>query len=248
MTSKWNHEDIKLHLEEFYNVYNNRPIKDNSGGMKSPHMFPAWYVLKKIQPKCIIESGVWKGLGTWLFEQACPNLEKIYSIDPSPHFRNYTSSKAEYQKNDFLDTDWSSLNKNETLVFFDDHQDCLPRIKKCLELGFKNIIVEDNYPYQQGDCYTPKKILSKRNYCIDKDGYKETHSHKEEDYNFLEKNIENYQELPPIFKPDLTRWGDSWDENYPTPDALLKEISKHEYSVFWKEKLDYTWICYIKLK
>ena len=52
MTSKWNHEDIKLHLEEFYNVYSNRPIKDNSGGMKSPHMFPAWYVLKKIQPKC----------------------------------------------------------------------------------------------------------------------------------------------------------------------------------------------------
>ena len=53
-----------------------------------------------------------------------------------------------------------------------------------------NIIVEDNYPYQQGDCYTPKKILSKRNYCIDKDGYKETHPYKEEDYNFLEKNIE----------------------------------------------------------
>ena len=51
MTSKWNHEDIKLHLEEFYNVYSNRPIKDNSGGMKSPHMFPAWYVLKKNSTK-----------------------------------------------------------------------------------------------------------------------------------------------------------------------------------------------------
>ena len=53
----------------------------------------------------------------------------------------------------------------------------------------------------------PKKILSKRDYCIDKDGYKETYPHKEEDYNFLEKNIESYQEMPPIFKPNLTRWG-----------------------------------------
>ena len=54
--------------------------------------------------------------------------------------------------------------------------------------------------------------------------------------------------MPPLFKPDLTRWGDSWDENYPTPDSLLKETSKHDYPVFWEERFDYTWISYIKLK
>jgi len=244
---KWDRKNLLDAIKEFSELYESRPIKDNNGGMKSAHMFPAWFIVQQMKPKYLIESGVWKGLGTWFFEKASPKT-KIISIDPEPRFRVYTSPNSTHQTEDFLKTDWSHLSKDDTLIFFDDHQDCLPRIKKCLQLGFKNIIVEDNYPYQQGDCYTPKKILSKLNYCIDKGGCKEIYPHKEEDYNFLEKNIENYQEMPPFFKPDLTRWGDSWDENYPTPDSLLKETSKHDYPVFWEERFDYTWICYIKLK
>ena len=56
-----------------------------------------------------------------------------------------------------------------------------------------------------------------------------------------------YQEMPPIFKAETTRWDDAWDDKYPTPDPLLLTGDKDEYPLFFEEKKDYTWICYIEL-
>jgi len=246
---KWSNEEFLSLLEEFKYLYNERIIRDNTGGMKSHHMFPAWFVVKKLKPKVLIESGVWKGLGTWFFEKASPET-RIISIDPEPKFRVYKSEKVHYQTEDFLETDWGFLNPKETLVFFDDHQNCIPRIKRCRELGFKKVIIEDNYPPQQGDCYSPKKILSNENFVIDVNGYKTWYQKSDIDYEFLKDNIDIYQEMPPIFKSDVTRWGDPWDDKYPTPDPLLEMTPENmeKYKEFFDERFDYTWICYMELK
>jgi len=246
--TRWSREDLINHLPEFANLYSQRPISDNNGGMKSPHMFPAWFIVKKLKPKFLIESGVWKGLGTWFFEQASPE-SKIISIDPEPRYRVYTSKNAIYNTEDFLDIDWSWItSSNDVLVFFDDHQNCLPRIKRCKELNFNKIIVEDNYPFQQGDCYTPKKILSNKNYIIDVAGQRRLYEKNDEDFNLLESLLSVYQEMPPIFKDDVTRWGSPWDDEYPTPEPLLQHFASLLYPEFYKEKLDYTWICYMEIK
>ena len=115
-------------IDEFHQLYQTRPIKDNNGGMKSGHMFPSWFVIKILQPKYIIESGVWKGLGTWFFEKASPN-SKIISIDPNPNFRVYTSKKVDYRTTDFTLNSWNDIDIEDTLVFLDDHQNSLERIK-----------------------------------------------------------------------------------------------------------------------
>lgn len=244
---KWDRTELLAYVDEFYDLYNKRPIKDNDGGMKSPHMFSAWYAMKKLKPKCIIESGVWKGLGTWFFEKASPE-SKIISIDPYPSFRVYTSPNVEYITTDFLSFDWSRLSKDDTLIFFDDHQNFLERLKHSQILGFTTVMTEDNYPYQQGDCYTPKKILSNRDYVIDLGGNRSWYEKNNEDLKYFEDNVEIYQEMPPLFKSDFTRWGDPWDENYPTPLELI-DIKDHEkYPIFFNEKKDYTWICYLELK
>ena len=52
--NKWDRDDMLNHLGEFNKLYESRPIKDNNGGMKSGHMFPAWYVVKKLKPKYLI--------------------------------------------------------------------------------------------------------------------------------------------------------------------------------------------------
>jgi hypothetical protein len=187
------------------------------------------------------------GLGTWFFEQASSET-KIISIDPAPNFREYTSPKVTYQTLDFLKTDWSLIPKDDCLIFFDDHQNFLERLKHAQSLGFKKIMTEDNYPYQQGDCYTPKKILANTKYVIDLAGKKTWYEKNDSDMDFFKKNISSYQEMPPIFKDDFTRWGDAWDDKYPTPEPLLKTENKNEYSVFFSERKDYTWICYIELK
>ena len=73
-------DNLKESLDEFYSLYEKRPINDNHGGMTSSHLFNTWYALRKLKPKLVIESGVWKGLGTWVIEQALPEA-KIISID-----------------------------------------------------------------------------------------------------------------------------------------------------------------------
>jgi hypothetical protein len=47
-----------------------------------------------------------------------------------------------------------------SLVFFDDHQNAYKRLQQCKWFGFKHIIFEDNYPPSQGDCYSLKKAFS----------------------------------------------------------------------------------------
>ena len=94
------HDDIKLYLDEFLEAYNDRPIKDNQGGMASPHCFATWCMLKKISPNFVIESGVFKGQGTWLIEKALPGV-KLFSIEPWLNRIEYTSNQAKYLSSDF---------------------------------------------------------------------------------------------------------------------------------------------------
>lgn len=243
----WNKDDMKLYLEEFYKLYVNRPIKNNDGGMKSPHMFPAWYIIKKLQPEYIIESGVWKGLGTWFFEQASPK-SKIISLDPNPIYRVYTSPKVMYMTNDFSTIDFSKIvDIDNTFVFFDDHQNALDRLDQSIKHGFKKMVFEDNYPFDQGDCYSIKKVLSGKNFCIDNAGNRQYFEANLNDKKFVEDVIDIYQEMPPLHKEVYTRWKNFWAD-YDTPDQILSKEELVNYPEFNGELLDYTWICYLELK
>lgn len=66
----WTREEIIDSLDEFSAIYADRPIQDNKGGMKAPHMFAVWFMTRKLSPDLIVESGIWRGQSTWLLEQA----------------------------------------------------------------------------------------------------------------------------------------------------------------------------------
>lgn len=154
-------KDIINYLDEFCELYKKRPIRDNSGGTKFPHMFGLFYILKKLNPKFVIESGVWKGQSTWLIEKTLPKA-KIFAIDVKLNKREYISKSKNvvYSNTDFKFLDLGKFNKKKTVVFFDDHQNFFERISQCYFYGFKNIIFDDNYPPEEGDCYSFKKIFS----------------------------------------------------------------------------------------
>ena len=46
------------------------------------HQFGLWCIMRFLKPKHIIESGVFRGLGTWIMRQAAPSAQ-IIVIDPS---------------------------------------------------------------------------------------------------------------------------------------------------------------------
>jgi hypothetical protein len=155
----WSRSEMLDCLAEFADLYAKRPIQDNLGGMKSPHMFMSWFAMKKLQPRYIVESGVWRGQGTWLFEQACPEAE-LHCIEITPGHIRYRSSRARYYNHDFTTIDWSHLSADKTVLFFDDHQNAFERTKAVRTLGFKHLLFEDNYPANYGDVYSLKMVFA----------------------------------------------------------------------------------------
>lgn len=237
--------EIKKTYDEFKIIYKNRPIKKNDGGMKIPQAFGLWYFLKKLKPKLVLESGVWKGQSTWLIENACTDCE-IFSIDINLSRLEYKSQRAKYFDIDFQYIDFTAFNLEDAICFFDDHQNALTRLQQMHWKGFKKAIFDDNYPVKQGDCYSIKKILSGCGFSSDNNTCSETvtpnFTHKRE----LLNNVKSYYEFPPLFKEKNTRWGDLWDDiNYPTQKAILDCEYEDE---FRGESKDYNWICYVELK
>ena len=230
----WSSEEMISHLEEFSELYKSRPIKDNQGGQLSAQLFYSWFVAKKLQPKFIIESGVWKGQGTWAFENASPN-SKIICLDPYPIYnQGYTSKSATYIHNDFFNINWEGIDKENTLCFFDDHQNALQRLIACKNLGFKKIMFEDNYPPGQGDCFSLKKLFEENNQEV-QDAAKQ-----------VIPFIKIYQEMPPIFDLTINRWNLPWN-TYRSNEALLKNPSNNFEKMYKDEMYQYTWINYVEI-
>ena len=78
-TVPWTPDEMRAKLEEFAGLYETRPIEDNSGGMSSTHCFLFWFVLQRLKPKVVVESGVWRGQGTWFITGRDETLASLAS-------------------------------------------------------------------------------------------------------------------------------------------------------------------------
>jgi hypothetical protein len=254
----WSHDEMKNKLQEFSSIYSKRPIQDNGGGMSSSHLFLFWFILQHLKPRVVIESGVWKGQGTWLIEQACPDAD-IHCIDIDWSNLEYKSERANYLNTDISNHDWSALDKDKTLVFFDDHIDAIKRCRMCVEHGFKHVIFEDNYPPKRGDCYSLQEVFLNAGHWANPRlrakisrmlGKLQDHeiSPNTEDSTYMRSIVDVYDVMPPIFKLEQTRWGDVWDDRFPTPEPLLKEVSTNWQKTYFDEAKWYTWLCYLRLR
>lgn len=261
----WNREDIKRSIPEFIEVYEGRPIKDNHYGMGIIHMFATWFIVNQLRPKCIVESGVLKGQGTWLLEQSAPGAQLI-CIEPVQERIEYRAENAKYLVEDFSQHNWDELDRENTLLFFDDHQNAFERLKLIDKLGFRNVIFEDNYSIRHGDCYSlkqvlmgggfdpPKKYYGRRDKYLKKVkrlinrkwvGYVPPNT---EDRKYVQKTLQLYYEFPPVFKLEKTRWGDDWtDDIFPTQPPLYDTVDDQCLQPFYDTAAGYTWICYCQL-
>lgn len=256
----WSVDGLRRLIGEFSEIYKARPIPDNQGGMRAPHMFATFATLRAVKPQVVIESGVWKGAGTWLIEQAVPDAQ-IIAIDPNWANLAYRSDDVEYSSLDFNDHDWSGLPSN-SLAFFDDHQDALRRLQQCLWHGLGTAIFEDNYPPGRGDCYslkkafshagfspeTPNSVTARLRALVRRTSLQPTVPPGDMHHSSLLRNIVTYAEFPPVVRPRETRWGDAWDDDaYPTPPALFKFSDPAVPEVFREESMHYTWLAFVRL-
>jgi hypothetical protein len=262
----WTDSDLRAAFPEFCELYKARPLRNNDGGMKIPHAFVAWFVLRRLQPRLVLESGVWKGQGTWLIEQACPDA-RVVCLDIDLSRLKYRSQRAEYHEKDFSVVDFTAVDKADSLCFFDDHQNALLRLQQMAWKGFRRAMFEDNYPERRGDCYSLKKAFAGRGFQREQrwpasltewaahllmsfKAWKRCHdvippndAHRYE----LKNALSVYYEAPPLVRTKTTRWGDSWDDDvYPTKAPLFE--GENLAGIGAGEEKDYTWICYAELR
>ena len=158
---------LKKNFSEFLTFYKNRPIKNNQSGMKIDHCYALFSLLKKIKPKFVIESGVWKGQTTWLIKNVLKN-SKVYSIDIDLSQRDLIYKDVKYLEKDITKYNWSKLDKNKTLIIFDDHVCFSKRLSFIKKNKFKHIIFDDNLPNHHIGYYTPK-MITENQYLIKKE-------------------------------------------------------------------------------
>tara|TARA_Y100000996_G_scaffold104084_1_gene76188 strand:+ start:39 stop:911 length:873 start_codon:yes stop_codon:yes gene_type:complete len=152
---------LKKNLPYFLEIYKSRPIKNNQSGMKIDHCFALFCFLKKIKPNIVIESGVWKGQTTWLIKNVLKN-SKIFSIDIDFSNREVIYDDVNYLNKDITKYNWNKLDKNKTLIIFDDHVCFSKRLSFLKKNKFKHIIFDDNLPNHHISYYTPKMIYEKQ--------------------------------------------------------------------------------------
>ncbi len=181
----WSVDSLRAAIPEFVTLYAERPFKDNLGGMAFNHCFAAWAILKVLQPPMIIESGVFKGQGTWLIEQASPNSQ-IICLDVTFERIQWRSKNATYIDRDFSRVDWSDHDLSEAVALFDDHQNAYRRMKEMHWVGLRRAIFEDNYPIGEGDAYSPRHILA---------GVGMTHVQQSKRYRRLKHALRNYRKM-----------------------------------------------------
>lgn len=219
-------DELEKLIIEFLKLYALRPIQNNDGGVKSVGAFSLWFFLRRINPNLVIESGVWKGLTTWLIESSLPDAN-IICLDPHPEVRQYTSKKAIYPSMDFADMDFGNENLSNALVFFDDHQNAYKRVLQAWEKGFKHLIFDDNYPGENGSHLTLQSCLSL---------WKNEATH-------LQEIIEKYEIFPPLYQYDKPITAEKVLIDIPALNITYTPA----FEILKQEMCTYRWMTYIKL-
>lgn len=153
-------------IDEFLEIYKNRPDKVNLCGIRINHALALFLAIKEINPTLVVESGVNAGQSTYFIRAASPTT-RIFAIDPeeeaicnqgkrwlddSPLTTNYTGKNFK----DLLDFDWKGMierkevDPDKTLIFLDDHLHTYDRIQSIAKTGLKKVLVEDNYKIGEG--------------------------------------------------------------------------------------------------
>lgn len=132
-------------VEEFFDVYEQRAVRDNEGGTKFADSFWLFTVTRLLGPTLIIESGTHRGHSSWLIRQSCRDAE-IHCFDVS--FRNLVSRDPaiHYHEHDWMDEPLADADPARALCFFDDHISHAQRVREAHARGFHTLLFDDDFP------------------------------------------------------------------------------------------------------
>lgn len=129
--------------KRFYDLAPRSPVTAKKGGNGFNGSLQIFALASLLQPKVVIESGVFRGQTTWVLRQACPSAS-IFCFDVDLSNLVYKDREAIYSEADWAEFDLSSLPTADTLAFFDDHIDQGRRVLEAKQRGIKQLLFDDN--------------------------------------------------------------------------------------------------------
>jgi hypothetical protein len=225
-------------LDFFINNIYEKSYSNNNGGMASPDMFTLFFTLKKINPKVVIESGVWNGLSTKLIRKTLGPDVIIICLDPREippeGYRDKNANTIYYTGKKFVDFGSLNLQKfdsNNIFAFFDCHQDAPVRLLQSKQKNIKHLFFNDNYPVNLGSHFTFQHLFNNDN---------RYNKIKNELKNKIIGLIDIYHIFPNIFPTVIS--------NVQCNGFFDSDNGELKYSMFRNDINKYRWNTYIKIK
>jgi hypothetical protein len=136
--------EARKHLEEFcFRIWPQMPgvLRNQPGANRFGGLLALWMVAAALRPQTVVESGVFIGASVYVWRRALPEA-RILGFD-----LNLQHLKFRPEDVTFIENDWSFVSQDETpvprLVFFDDHIDCVQRLKEAYARGFDYVLFDD---------------------------------------------------------------------------------------------------------
>ncbi|MCJ2017957.1 hypothetical protein MKK84_11050 [Methylobacterium sp. E-065] len=130
-------------VRTFWSLIPTAPVRQRRGGSGFNGALQLYVAMRALRPAFVIESGVFRGLTTWVIRQACPEA-RIFCHDPDLSGLQYRDPQARYSTADWSTADWSMLDPASTVAFFDDHVAQGRRVVEAQARGLTRLLFDDD--------------------------------------------------------------------------------------------------------
>ena len=138
---------VQRDVIEFAQLIQRCPVEQGTGGCGFNGGLMLFLIARRLQPKVVIESGVFRGYTTWVLRQALPDAA-LFCFEPRPDQIRHRDPQAVYSEHDWSRFDFSGVDLSGCLAFFDDHVDQVRRAEECAQRGVGHALFDDSFPVQ----------------------------------------------------------------------------------------------------
>ncbi|MEE8445085.1 MAG: hypothetical protein V3S44_07020 [Alphaproteobacteria bacterium] len=137
-------DQVRAAVASFFDIYDERPIEDNSGGSGFNDCLLLYLTVHLLAPRLIVESGVYKGQTSWILRRAAPEA-RILAFDVELDQRDHIDPSITYHGGDWLEVEVGEVDPATALCFFDDHINQAQRVREAYDRGFRTLLFDDDF-------------------------------------------------------------------------------------------------------
>ena len=135
--------DLVESVRDFWDLIPTAPVRQRRGGSGFNGALQLYVAMRALKPDFVIESGVFRGLTTWVIRMARPSA-RIFCHDPDLSGLQYRDPQARYSTADWSTADWSGIDPARTVAFFDDHVAQGRRVVEAHARGLTRLVFDDD--------------------------------------------------------------------------------------------------------